>query len=750
MAEDLKITNINTNSNQTSPKNLDDLTPLCQSNSDLNENLSKNSSPFFLMILEDNNGESKQIKIFEDSDPSELAFYFCKENNLDYSSMKYIETNIKEILKKFNTIDKKELIYLSNDSIKEEDEEKYGTEETIKSIINEKAPKNNENEKNETNSHQLLLNLLNKKITLSQLKINAISPMQVKIKDLITKFNNNNYYMILDDPKNEKSNQNKKITTSIKIKYKKDISSIKKNNYNNNEKNSGPVSVEKSSIIKDKNLENIKLKNFSEKTNSFSKDKIKKQKPKIVTDLGDYYCYRNSVTETNGIINNGNIININNNNNFNYNYNYSDNGNIIAKKPHSHKNNYCIKRNNMEYAKKVYSSRYRDFVYYMLSPLNSENSNSSFYINTNVSKKKHKTIYQDNANDDSGQKTKLTKGQNNNKQSYVNKKIISNSYIKDLKRLLTCYLPEYRNKNRHHSKKFNRTNISNNINIPENISRISKCKNMSLNIKNLKKNISVRNSYNNSYLNQISKPNQNTNGNSKTLNVLDIKPQILDLGNCKSQISNSSRGHSKKYLKPFYYRDNGKQNISKFVKYKKMNKNILNKKSNTCSKNTQKIISIIDEDVKKAIKNNNSANINTEILDHKKTFLSNKDYYNYNYNFNKTENLFKNQESIKKLKKNKNSILINGIKTNLTMNNATNKERETKLQSKKLKNAVDDFRNALTNISTNKVKIGKHNTTCNIKSNEISKSILHNTSQINKKKKIKSEGKNTFIRNKDI
>ena len=58
---------------------------------------SKNILPFFLMTLEDNNGECKQIKIFETSNPSELAYNFCKENNLDYTSMKYIKKNIKEI-----------------------------------------------------------------------------------------------------------------------------------------------------------------------------------------------------------------------------------------------------------------------------------------------------------------------------------------------------------------------------------------------------------------------------------------------------------------------------------------------------------------------------------------------------------------------------------------------------------------------------------------------------------------------------
>ena len=61
-----------------------------------------NENCFFLMTLEDDNGQNKQIKIYKDSDPFELAFNFCKINNLDANSMKYIKSNIKQIKKQFN------------------------------------------------------------------------------------------------------------------------------------------------------------------------------------------------------------------------------------------------------------------------------------------------------------------------------------------------------------------------------------------------------------------------------------------------------------------------------------------------------------------------------------------------------------------------------------------------------------------------------------------------------------------------
>ena len=122
-----------------SPKNLD--------NND-------DKKPFFLMTLEDNLGKCQQIKIYQNSNPSELAFNFCKENNLDFSSMKYIKANIKAIIRKFNDTQQKGLLYNNNNnSIKEEeDEDDYLTERTMKS--NEKQKNKNNDEENKLNEEE--------------------------------------------------------------------------------------------------------------------------------------------------------------------------------------------------------------------------------------------------------------------------------------------------------------------------------------------------------------------------------------------------------------------------------------------------------------------------------------------------------------------------------------------------------------------------------------------------------------------
>ena len=113
--------------------------------------------PFFLMTLEDNTGKCQEIKIYQNTNPSELAYNFCKENNLDFSSMKYIKSNIKSIIKRFNEPQQKALIYNnSNNSIKEEeDEDDYLTEGTMRSEKKQKMQEKEEekflNESNRNN-----------------------------------------------------------------------------------------------------------------------------------------------------------------------------------------------------------------------------------------------------------------------------------------------------------------------------------------------------------------------------------------------------------------------------------------------------------------------------------------------------------------------------------------------------------------------------------------------------------------------
>ena len=89
---------------------------------------------FYVMTLQTDNGEQHQIKIYENSDASELAFNFCKEKNLDFPTMKYLKKNIKQILLQFQNTKKNKLIYLfkDNNSIQEVAEEEIITDNSLK------------------------------------------------------------------------------------------------------------------------------------------------------------------------------------------------------------------------------------------------------------------------------------------------------------------------------------------------------------------------------------------------------------------------------------------------------------------------------------------------------------------------------------------------------------------------------------------------------------------------------------------
>ena len=118
--------------NNNSMKNINNNNEICKKN---NINLEEGKdTQFYLITLEDSNGEHQQIRIFKNSDPSEIAFNFCKDNNLDFKSMKYIQKNIEKIIKQFDEPNHK-LFFLDNSysSIQELEEENLGSENTFKS-----------------------------------------------------------------------------------------------------------------------------------------------------------------------------------------------------------------------------------------------------------------------------------------------------------------------------------------------------------------------------------------------------------------------------------------------------------------------------------------------------------------------------------------------------------------------------------------------------------------------------------------
>ncbi len=129
---DFKLNNINkdTNNNFINDKN--------------KENNTEEDVYFYIMTLQAD-GQRHQIKIFENSNASELAFNFCKAYNLDFQTMKYLKKCIKKIILNFDSKRKNEMIYLlkDNSSIQEVAEEEIITDNSLKKSGTYKKPSSN-------------------------------------------------------------------------------------------------------------------------------------------------------------------------------------------------------------------------------------------------------------------------------------------------------------------------------------------------------------------------------------------------------------------------------------------------------------------------------------------------------------------------------------------------------------------------------------------------------------------------------
>ena len=61
----------------------------------------KTEEPIYVMTVELEKGKNESIKIFPSSKPEELAYEFCKNHNLDFSSLSYLTEEISNLFKKF-------------------------------------------------------------------------------------------------------------------------------------------------------------------------------------------------------------------------------------------------------------------------------------------------------------------------------------------------------------------------------------------------------------------------------------------------------------------------------------------------------------------------------------------------------------------------------------------------------------------------------------------------------------------------
>ena len=74
------------------------------------------------MTIEIDQGKTQKILVFPDSDPEELSYEFCKTNNLDFGSLKYLKQEIYELVLKLKENQMNKFAERISEVIHEEDE----------------------------------------------------------------------------------------------------------------------------------------------------------------------------------------------------------------------------------------------------------------------------------------------------------------------------------------------------------------------------------------------------------------------------------------------------------------------------------------------------------------------------------------------------------------------------------------------------------------------------------------------------
>ena len=190
------------------------------------ENSTEEGAFFYIMTLQTDSGKKHQIKIYENSNASELAFNFCKDYNLDFPTMKYLKKSIKQIIQQFQNKKMNEMIYLfkDNNSIQEVAEEEVITDNSLKKSGTFKKNSNNSQNKKT-------------KITIEEEENNSKQNNSKEKKEI--KEINENIKETSDDDNNIMNN-NDENTNLLNIKEEKkesDDINIYKNNNNNKEDN---------------------------------------------------------------------------------------------------------------------------------------------------------------------------------------------------------------------------------------------------------------------------------------------------------------------------------------------------------------------------------------------------------------------------------------------------------------------------------------------------------------------------------
>jgi len=492
------------------------------------------NEPIYRMTIESEKGTKEVINIYPNSKPEEIAYNFCKDNNLDFRTLELMINQIKKLMKSIETENKeniKKVAYLNEPIIEDSEEQQSISTEKIKKTksfkdnliksieIDQDLEKgkinNNNNNKNYNNDNNVIDNYKLNYINIDEnLKSREFNNHRKETSSIITNAINNCLELVEKEEKCCVSN-------SGTFSSKAGSSSLTSQQYSNNSKeNINLFNIDKDKE-KEKEKNNDKLPKRESASNSNSNINISIN-PKIVISKSFIKNFPSNI--------NNNYLNFNNNNNYSMRENKTSIIRIQQKNNNSKKN--VVQSNDNKYSNKIKSLKNSR----VNSPNYSLNNNSNYneYYNS-----KQKEIIKNNKNKSFQRIINMIKknnidinqisNENLAKNNSINKKNMKNNKKENMKNL--SYKVKLNNNifyeinNRANNLKINHVN-SNKHSSKENIYYIDT--NEKDNFYSLTKNddTSTLNNLNKNSMNSHYFSNNNINKNPKSENNNSIKHEI--------------------------------------------------------------------------------------------------------------------------------------------------------------------------------------------------------------------------------
>ena len=349
------------------------------------------NEPIYRMTIESEKGTKEVISIYPNSKPEEIAYNFCKDNNLDFRTLELMINQIKKLMKSIETENKeniKKVAYLNEPIIEDSEEQQSISIEKIKKTksfkdnlikskeIDQELEKgkinNNNNDKAYNNDNNDIDNYKFNYINIEEnFKNREFNNHRKETSSIITNAINNCLELVEKEEKYCVSN-------SGTFSSKAGSSSLTSQQYSNNSKeNINLFNIDKE---KDKEKNHDKLPKRESASNSNSNINISIN-PKIVISKSFIKNFPSNI--------NNNYLNFNNNNNYSMRENKTSIIRIQQKNNNSKKN--VVQSNDNKYSNKIKSLKNSR----VNSPNYSLNNNSNYneYYNS-----KQKEIIKNNKN----------------------------------------------------------------------------------------------------------------------------------------------------------------------------------------------------------------------------------------------------------------------------------------------------------------------------------------------------------------